>query len=155
MTDTSIPAETRIGHVHLKVADLERAIAFYRDYLGFDLLFNMGSAAFLSAGGYHHHIVLTPGRARMGRSPHPARLACITSPSTIRRAKIWPSRSNACSIMAGRSTERQIMAPTRPSTCTMRISTGSSWPGTDTQASGRARTERLYLFASRSTSRAC
>src|SRR6266568_4550433 len=54
MTDTSIPAQTRIGHVHLKVADLERAIGFYHDYLGFDLLFNMGSAAFLSAGGYHH-----------------------------------------------------------------------------------------------------
>ncbi len=42
MTDTPIPAETRIGHVHLKVADLERAIGFYRDYLGFDLLFDYG-----------------------------------------------------------------------------------------------------------------
>src|SRR5216683_2556738 len=56
MTGTSIPAGARIGHVHLKVADLERAIGFYRDYLGFDLLFNLGSAAFLSAGGYHYHI---------------------------------------------------------------------------------------------------
>src|SRR6266849_6098775 len=56
MTDTSIPAETRIGHVHLKVANLERAIGFYLDYLGFDLLFDMGSAAFLSAGGYHFAI---------------------------------------------------------------------------------------------------
>jgi catechol 2,3-dioxygenase len=48
MAETSIPAETRIRHVHLKVADLERAIGFYRDYLGFDLLFNFESAAFLS-----------------------------------------------------------------------------------------------------------
>src|SRR5260221_133079 len=51
MPDTSIPAQTRIGHVHLKVADLERAFGFYRDYLGFDLLFDFESAAFLSAGG--------------------------------------------------------------------------------------------------------
>src|SRR5947199_346397 len=66
MTDPSIPVETRIGHVHLKVADLERAIGFYRDYLGFDLLFNMGSAAFLSAGGYHHHIGLNTCESRDG-----------------------------------------------------------------------------------------
>src|SRR5262245_31148332 len=50
MTHIPIPAEARIGHVHLRVADLERAIGFYRDLLGFDLLFNMGTAAFLSAG---------------------------------------------------------------------------------------------------------
>jgi catechol 2,3-dioxygenase len=58
LTHQSIPAGTHIGHVHLKVADLDRAIAFYRDVLGFDLLYNMGTAAFLSAGGYHHHIAL-------------------------------------------------------------------------------------------------
>jgi catechol 2,3-dioxygenase len=46
-----------IGHVHLKVADIDRAIGFYRDVLGFDLMQRMGDqAAFLSAGGYHHHI---------------------------------------------------------------------------------------------------
>src|SRR2546421_11064750 len=71
MTDPSIPAETRIGHVHLKVADLERAIDFYRDYLGFDLLFNMGSAAFLSAGGYHHHIGLNTWESKVGPLPAP------------------------------------------------------------------------------------
>src|SRR3954464_13615081 len=69
MTDTSIPAGTRIGHVHLKVADLERAIGFYRDYLGFDLLFNLGSAAFVSAGGYHHHIGLNTWESRDGSPP--------------------------------------------------------------------------------------
>jgi catechol 2,3-dioxygenase len=71
MTNTAIPAETRIGHVHLKVADLERSIHFYRDLLGFDLIFAMGSAAFLSAGGYHHHIGLNTWES-LGGSP-PAR----------------------------------------------------------------------------------
>ena len=48
-----------VGHVHLKVADLERAIAFYQDILGFTLTQKFGtSAAFLGAGGYHHHIGL-------------------------------------------------------------------------------------------------
>ncbi|MBI3733890.1 MAG: VOC family protein [Chloroflexi bacterium] len=71
MTNPSIPAETRIGHVHLKVADLERAVHFYRDLLGFDLLFNMGSAAFLSAGGYHHHIGLNTWHSQNGQPPAP------------------------------------------------------------------------------------
>ncbi|MBI3695913.1 MAG: VOC family protein [Acidobacteria bacterium] len=69
MTNPSIPAETRIGHVHLKVADLERAIHFYCDLLGFDLLINMGSAAFLSAGGYHHHIGLNTWHSQNGQPP--------------------------------------------------------------------------------------
>jgi catechol 2,3-dioxygenase len=71
MTQPSIPAETRIGHVHLKVADLDRAIHFYRDLLGFDLLINMGSAAFLSAGGYHHHIALNTWESQGGSPPAP------------------------------------------------------------------------------------
>jgi len=61
-----------IGHVHLKVADLDRAIGFYRDVLGFDLMQRMGEqAAFLSAGGYHHHIGLNTWESR-GGSPPPA-----------------------------------------------------------------------------------
>ena len=47
---------TRIGHIHLKVADLQTSVAFYRDGLGFELMRFWGNAAFLSAGGYHHHI---------------------------------------------------------------------------------------------------
>jgi catechol 2,3-dioxygenase len=55
----SIPPGTRIGHVHLKVADLERSLQFYRDLLGFELQQMYGNqAAFISAGGYHHHIGL-------------------------------------------------------------------------------------------------
>src|ERR687888_648218 len=71
MTSIPLPAETRIGHVHLKVADLERAIGFYRDLLGFDLLFNLGTAAFLSAGGYHHHIGLNTWESKDGPPPAP------------------------------------------------------------------------------------
>ena len=71
MTNTSIPAETRIGHIHLKVADLKRAIGFYHDLLGFDLLFDMGTAAFLSAGGYHHHIGLNTWESKDGPPPAP------------------------------------------------------------------------------------
>jgi catechol 2,3-dioxygenase len=69
-TEPSVHPETMIGHVHLKVADLERAIRFYRDAMGFDLMERMGdSAAFLSAGGYHHHIGLNTWESRGGRPP--------------------------------------------------------------------------------------
>jgi catechol 2,3-dioxygenase len=61
-----------IGHVHLKVADLDRAIGFYRDVLGFDLMQRMdGQAAFLSAGGYHHHIGLNTWESHGGSPPPP------------------------------------------------------------------------------------
>ena len=61
-----------IGHVHLKVADLDRAIAFYRDVLGFDLMQRYGDeAAFLSAGGYHHHIALNTWESKGGSPPAP------------------------------------------------------------------------------------
>lgn len=69
MTFTADP-ETRVGHVHLKVADLDRAIAFYRDVLGFEVQQRFGtSAAFLSAGGYHHHIGLNTWESRGGQAP--------------------------------------------------------------------------------------
>jgi len=70
MTEASIPAGARIGHVHLKVADLDRAIGFYRDTMGFDLIFRYGDqAAFLSAGGYHHHIGLNTWESKGGQPP--------------------------------------------------------------------------------------
>jgi catechol 2,3-dioxygenase len=59
MNNYKIPAQTRIGHVHLKVADLDKSLAFYRDLLGFEVTMMYGNqAAFISAGGYHHHIGL-------------------------------------------------------------------------------------------------
>jgi catechol 2,3-dioxygenase len=61
-----------VGHVHLKVADLERALGFYRDVLGFEVTQRMGnSAAFLSAGGYHHHIGLNTWESAGGSAPAP------------------------------------------------------------------------------------
>lgn len=67
-----IAAGVRIGHVHLKVADLERALAFYRDVLGFELTQRYGDqAAFLSAGGYHHHIGLNTWESKGGHPPAP------------------------------------------------------------------------------------
>ena len=57
--DYVVPAAARIGHVHLKVADLDRALSFYKDLLGFEIMDRFGTqAVFLSAGGYHHHIGL-------------------------------------------------------------------------------------------------
>ncbi|WP_135503999.1 VOC family protein [Roseovarius aestuariivivens] len=71
MTHPVHPAVT-IGHVHLKVADLDRAIAFYQDVLGFELQQKYGSrAAFLSAGGYHHHIGLNTWESQGGTPPPP------------------------------------------------------------------------------------
>ena len=68
----SIHPDVRIGHVHLKVADLDRAVRFYRDVLGFELTQRYGTeAAFLSAGGYHHHIGLNTWDSE-GGSPPPA-----------------------------------------------------------------------------------
>ncbi len=75
MANKPIHPEARIGHVHLKVADLDRALAFYRDILGFQLTQRFGnSAAFISAGGtdgYHHHIGLNTWESKNGSSPPP------------------------------------------------------------------------------------
>jgi catechol 2,3-dioxygenase len=69
---TSVAAGARIGHVHLKVADLDRAIAFYSGVLGFELQQKYGAqAAFLSAGGYHHHIGLNTWESLGGTPPPP------------------------------------------------------------------------------------
>jgi catechol 2,3-dioxygenase len=67
---TPIAPETRIGHVHLKVADLERAVAFYHGVLGFEVTERWGDeAAFLAAGGYHHHVALNTWQSRGGSPP--------------------------------------------------------------------------------------
>jgi catechol 2,3-dioxygenase len=68
----TIHPETRVGHVHLKVADLDRAIAFYSGILGFEVTQRYGKqAAFLSAGGYHHHIGLNTWESLGGSPPPP------------------------------------------------------------------------------------
>ena len=69
-TRKPIDPRVRIGHVHLKVADVERALGFYRDVLGFELQQRYGpGAAFLSAGGYHHHLGLNVWESRGGQPP--------------------------------------------------------------------------------------
>jgi catechol 2,3-dioxygenase len=70
MSVKAIDADVRMGHVHLKVSDLERALKFYHGVLGFEVMQRMGdSAAFLSAGGYHHHIGLNTWDSAGGSAP--------------------------------------------------------------------------------------
>jgi catechol 2,3-dioxygenase len=84
----SIHPQVRIGHVHLKVANLERAIQFYQGVLGFEVTQRMGnSAAFLSAGGYHHHIGLNTWESEGGSPPPP------TSTGLYHVAILYPSRA--------------------------------------------------------------
>lgn len=89
----TLPAQTRIGHVHLKVADLDRALAFYRDLLGFEVTTFYGDqAAFLSAGGYHHHIGLNTWQSRNAppASPHGVGL--------YHTAILYPTRKDLAAI---------------------------------------------------------
>ena len=69
----SIDRRVDIGHVHLKVSDIDKALGFYRDILGFDVMQRMGDqAAFISAGGYHHHLGLNTWESRGGGGAAPA-----------------------------------------------------------------------------------
>src|SRR5690242_4366445 len=71
--NSTIDPGAQIGHVHLKVADLDRALAFYRDILGFTVTGRIGDQlAFLAAGGYHHHIGLNTLESRDGTAPAPS-----------------------------------------------------------------------------------
>lgn len=92
--DYKMPANTRIGHVHLKVADLERSLKFYRDLLGFELQQYYGSsAAFISAGGYHHHIGLNTWYSRNG-PPAP-----VQSAGLFHTAILYPTRKDLAIIL--------------------------------------------------------
>jgi catechol 2,3-dioxygenase len=85
----TVPAGTRIGHIHLKVSDLERSLKFYRDLLGFELQQYFGdSAAFISAGGYHHHIGLNTWHSKNAGPPRSKQQVCITLLYYIQREKI-------------------------------------------------------------------
>jgi catechol 2,3-dioxygenase len=88
------PAQTRIGHVHLKVSDLERSLQFYRDLLGFEVTTMYGrQAAFLSAGGYHHHIGLNTWLSK-GAAPAP-----IHSAGLFHTAILYPTRKDLAFIV--------------------------------------------------------
>lgn len=89
-----IPAGTRIGHVHLKVADLERSLAFYCGLLGFQLTQRYGpSAAFISAGGYHHHIGLNTWYSK-DAPPAPER-----SVGLFHTAIVYPTRRDLAVVL--------------------------------------------------------
>ncbi len=88
-----VPAQTRIGHVHLKVADLKRSLAFYCDLLGFEITTMYGTdAAFISAGGYHHHIGLNTWYSK-GASPAP-----LQSAGLFHTAILYPTRKDLAVI---------------------------------------------------------
>ena len=87
-TNSPIHPQVRIGHVHLKVADLERALKFYCGVLGFELQQKLGSqAAFISAGGYHHHIGLNTWESKGGSPPPPG------STGLYHTAILYPNRA--------------------------------------------------------------
>jgi catechol 2,3-dioxygenase len=89
-----IPAATKIGHIHLKVADLERALRFYRDLLGFEVQQYYGdAAAFISAGGYHHHIGLNTWYSKNG-APAPGNTAGL-----FHTAILYPTRKDLAVIL--------------------------------------------------------
>ena len=92
--DYTVPAQTRIGHVHLKVADLERSLSFYRDLLGFKEMQRYGdSAVFISAGGYHHHIGLNTWYSK-NAAPAPVRSAGL-----FHTAILYPTRQDLAQIL--------------------------------------------------------
>ena len=89
-----IPAGTKIGHIHLKVTNLERALGFYRDLLGFEVQqFYGDSAAFISAGGYHHHIALNTWYSKDG-TPAPPNTAGL-----FHTAILYPERKDLAIIL--------------------------------------------------------
>jgi catechol 2,3-dioxygenase len=89
-----IPPGTRIGHVHLKVADLERSLKFYRDLLGFEVQQYFGnSAAFISAGGYHHHIGLNTWQSK-NAPPAP-----VNAPGLYHTAILYPEKKDLAIVL--------------------------------------------------------
>ncbi len=90
----TIPTQTRIGHIHLKVSDLEKALSFYQGLLGFTLMQQYGTqAAFISAGGYHHHIGLNTWYSK-GSGPAP-----VTAPGLFHTAILYPERKDLATIL--------------------------------------------------------
>jgi catechol 2,3-dioxygenase len=93
MENYKIPAQTRIGHVHLKVSDLEKSLKFYRDLLGFEVTMKYGDqAVFISAGGYHHHIGLNTWHTK--GAPH----ASPESVGLYHTAILYPERKDLAMI---------------------------------------------------------
>ncbi len=94
MSNQPIPAGTKIGHVHLKVADIPRALSFYCGILGFELQQMYGDqAAFISAGGYHHHIGLNTWESKGGKPPPPG------TTGLFHTAILYPTRADLANAL--------------------------------------------------------
>ena len=93
-TNYIVPADTKIGHIHLKVSTLDKALSFYRDLLGFQVTQYYGnSAVFVSAGGYHHHIGLNTWHSKDGKSASP------NSTGLYHTAILYPTRKDLAVIL--------------------------------------------------------
>src|SRR5260221_6594343 len=107
----TVPASTFIGHVHLKVANLQRALSFYSDVLGFEIQQLYGDqAAFVSAGGYHHHIGLNTWESKGGSPPPPGTTGlfhtAILYPNRVDLANALKRVMAACNLLDGASDQR-------------------------------------------------
>jgi len=138
-TFTPVIAGTRIGHVHLKVADLDRALGFYCGVLGFEVMQRYGDqAAFISAGGYHHHIGLNTWESKGGHPPAPGTTGCFTPRFCIRPARRLPTRCIACLRRALSSTAPATTASAKLCTYAIPTRTASSYTGIARKPNGRA-----------------
>jgi hypothetical protein len=144
MSDALIPAGTRVGHVHLKVADLERALGFYCGVLSFELTQRFGDqAAFVSAGGYHHHIGLSTWESKGGSPPAPG------TTGLFHTAILYPTRTalaDALHRLRGAG-----MASARRCTCAIPTRTEWNFIGIGSRRIGRA-IQTVALPCSRASS---
>jgi catechol 2,3-dioxygenase len=130
-----IDPHVSIGHVHLKVADLNRAVAFYCDVLGFDLMRRHGhEAAFLSAGGYHHHIALNTWESKGALPPAPH------TTGLYHLAIRYPTRAalaDALRTMLALASKAQVITVlARHSICAILTRMASSYLGIDPKPNG-------------------
>jgi hypothetical protein len=141
MPTSTIPPlspQVGIGHVHLKVANLDRALAFYRDVLGFNVTQQLGNqAAFLSVGGYHHHIGLNTWESLDGSPPPP------DATGLYHLAILYPTRSDLADALRRLIAAKipleapPIMESAKLSTCVIPMETGWSFTGTGLGNGGR------------------
>src|SRR5262249_7782027 len=147
----TIDPRVDIGHVHLKVSDLERAVAFYRDVLGFELQHRYGDqAAFLSAGGYHHHIGLNTWESKGG--PPPPRGTTGLYHVAIR----YPDRKTlAQAVKAGGDARLPLGAASDHGVSEAIYLPDPDQNGSSSTATGRASSGRRACTRRRSISRRC
>ena len=135
----TIDAGVKIGHVHLKVADLQRALDFYCGVLGFTLTTSRPGAAFISAGGYHHHIGLNTWESRGGSPPPPG------TTGLYHTAILYPTRRLLADALRRLIVAKiplegasATTASARRSTCAIPTTTASSFIGTGPRRCGRS-----------------